>query len=313
MQNPLVHILLATYNGGKFIREQLDSLFTQTFQDFTILIRDDGSSDDTLNILSEYQQKFPGRIQWIRDDQKNAGATQNFGILLQHSNADHIFFCDQDDRWLNDKMEKELEKIRALEKDDPSVPCMVFSDMKLMDESGNILADSAWKDLHLSPACFTLNRLLVQNIPHGCTLVINKAMRDLASPLPAEAILHDHWIALLAASCGKWDFIAEPTMLLRNHAQNVTRKPASFGAKLKRFSSNLFSGEAYEYFIRIRVAQARALQKRCSGRLSGEQAALISDFTRLESTKGMARRKIFLRHKFFRTTFWHTAKMILRA
>lgn len=308
-----VQILLATYNGGKFLREQLDSLFSQTFLDFTILIRDDNSTDNTLQIIEEYQQKYSTKINIIKDDKKNVGATHNFNLLLEKSAADYIFFCDQDDVWINNKIERSLQEIQKLEDENSETPCMVYSDMKAIDEQGNITADSVWQQLKLHPKYFTLNRLLVQNIPHGCTMVINKAMCNLAYPIPKDAILHDHWIALLAASCGKFIFISEPTVLLRNHAENVTRKKTSLTDKLKRFASNFLSKDEYEYFIKIRVNQAKTLLERNSNYKNDQQKNTIQQFIQLGETKGFARKKLFLQHKFFRTTFWHTFKMIVRA
>lgn len=313
MENPVVHILLATYNGEKFLRQQLDSLFNQTYKSFTLLVRDDGSTDNTLKIVEEYNSIFQGKIEIVKDEKKNVGAAQNFGILLAYSNADYIFLCDQDDIWIENKIEISLSKIFALENNQTNSPCVVFSDMKLIDESGALLNESLWKELHLHPDYFTLNRLLIQNIPHGCTMVINKAMRDLAIPVPPEVILHDHWIALLAASCGKWDYISTPTVLLRNHSQNVTRKKTTVADKLIRFTTNLFSKTEYEHFIRIRVRQAKALQQRTSKCIDKKNAEIIENFICLESTAGFTRKKILLANKFFRTSFLHTLKMILRA
>jgi len=308
-----VQILLATYNGERFLREQLDSLFSQTFQDFSILVRDDGSTDNTLKIIEEYQQKFSAKIILLKDNKKNVGATQNFGILLEKSDADYVFFCDQDDIWLNNKIEISLQKMQAIEKGNIATPCLIFSDMKSMDEAGNIIADSVWQQLHLHPKYFILNRLLVQNIPHGCTMLINRAMRNLATPIPKQAMLHDHWIALLAVSSGKFDFIAEPTLLLRNHAQNVTRKSVSILDKLNRFLTNSLSKEQYEHYIKIRVNQAKALQLRASSFINDEHFDVLKNFIKLEKTKGFDRKKIFLQNKFYRTTFLHTLKMILRS
>jgi len=185
--------------------------------------------------------------------------------------------------------------------------------MKVIDEAGNILARSLWKQLHLHPEYFSLNRLLIQNIPHGCTMVINKAMRDMAVPVPEEALLHDHWIALLASVSGKWDYFNEATVLLRNHDSNVTRKKTSVTQKVARFSGNAISKDQYEYFMEIRVAQAEALQRRRTDHLTSGQSEILRDFLKLKNTSGWKRKKILLKHKFYRTTFWHTLKMLLRA
>lgn len=306
-----VHILMATYNGEQFLRAQLNSIFSQSFQNFLLMVRDDGSTDSTIEILQEYQRRYPEKIKIISDDLKNLGVTHNFSALLGLSNAEYIFFSDQDDIWLDNKLETELKKMKSIE--EANVPCLVYSDMRLIDEEGNGIAESAWKQMNLHPRFFTLNRLLVQNIPHGCSMAINKAMRNLAYPIPQDVLLHDHWIALLAASCGKSAPIVEPTMQLRNHTQNITRRQTSVADKLKRFSENFFSGEMYEYFIHIRVRQARALQERCASCMSDAKKITLANFIRLENTKGLSRKKIFLQNKFFRTTFLHTLKMVLRA
>ena len=308
-----VQILLATYNGARFLREQLDSLFNQTFQDFTIQIRDDGSTDNTVQIIEAYIQKFPNKITLLQDSFKNVGATQNFGILLENATADYIFFCDQDDIWVKHKIEKSLQKIQSLENGNSEAPCYIFTDMKAIDEAGNITDNSVWSKLLLHPDYCTLNRLLIQNIPHGCTMVINKAMRNLAVPIPKEAILHDHWMALIAAACGKSAYIEEPLVLLRNHAQNVTRKKNTLSDKLKRFSTNFWSKDQYEYFISIRVNQAKALKERVGNNITKDKLELLNKFIQLENTSGLQRKKLFLQNKFFRSTFWHTLKMIARA
>ena len=308
-----IQILLATYNGEQFLRQQLDSLFAQSFQNFTILVRDDGSTDKTLEIINTYSQKYPLRVKSIKDKEKNVGATQNFGILLENSTADYIFFCDQDDIWLPNKVEISLQKMFALENGNITIPSLIFSDMSAIDEKGNITHDSVWQQLHLHPNYFTLNRLLVQNIPHGCTMLINKAMRNLAVPIPTAAMLHDHWIALLAISCGKFDFIEQPTLLLRNHAQNVTRKKSSLFQKIKRFTTNFLSKKEYEYYITLRVNQAKALQLRSSSFISDDNFDILKKFISLEKANGFARKEIFINNQFYRTTPWHTFKMIFRS
>jgi glycosyltransferase involved in cell wall biosynthesis len=252
-----VAILLATYNGEKFLAQQLDSLLSQSFTDFTVLVRDDGSTDETLDVIERYRQQFPEKFQVINEHKQNFGPAQNFGVLLQYTTADYIFFCDQDDIWVRDKVALSLEKIRQLEHNQTAVPCMVYSDMKSIDEHGAIMAESVWKQLELNPRFFTLNRLLVQNIPHGCTMVINKAMQQLALPVPKEAILHDHWIALLAAACGKHAAIDKPLVLLRNHMHNVTRKQTSLPDKLTAISPTFFHRNRMSILFRSEHSRQR--------------------------------------------------------
>lgn len=309
----VVQILLATYNGASFLKEQLDSLFNQTIQPFTILIRDDGSTDNTLQIIADYQKEYSDKIQLLNDDLGNVGAARNFAILLENATADYIFFCDQDDIWVHDKIELSLQKIKMLEQENNQLPCLVFSDMKWIDKNGKIINDSLWEKWKLHIKYFTFNRLLVQNIPHGCTILINKAMRNLACPIPDSAILHDHWIALLAAAVGKWTIVPKSTVLLRFHENNVTQLKRNLSEKAKRFYTNFMSDDEYEFYIKIRVQQAKALQQRIETIASAEHLATLKEFIALQNTKGLARKKIFIQNKFFRTTFWHTFKMIARA
>lgn len=308
-----IDILLATFNGEKFLSKQLDSLLKQTYSDFKIIIRDDGSTDSTLKIIEKYKKKYPKKISLVTDDKKNVGATQNFGILLENSNADYIFFCDQDDVWLSNKVAISLQKMKQIENKEIAIPCLIFSDMKAINETGNITHQSVWQELHLHPNFFTLNRLLVQNIPHGCTMLINKAMRNLSTPIPKTAMLHDHWIALLAITCGKFDFIEEPTILLRNHDQNVTRKTTSLLQKIKRYTVNFFSKNEYEHYIKLRVDQAKALQLRSSSFINDEHFDILKNFIQLEKASSIKRKKIFMKYKFYRTTPWHTFKMVFRS
>ncbi len=308
----MIDILLATYNGGKFLQKQLDSLFTQTIRDFHLLIRDDGSADNTLQIIEAYRQKFPEQITLITDDKKNVGATQNFGILLEHSKADYIFFCDQDDIWLPEKIEVSLNELQQLEQQHPGKPCMVYSDMKLINDEGELLSESEWSELHLDPQYFVFNRLLIQNIPHGCTMAINRPLRELVLPIPQQAMLHDHWIAIVASLFSASKAIIKPTMLLRFHEKNVTRKAYTFSEKVKRLVDNSLSDEEYEKMVERRVGQAKAIKDQFSAKLTPQQHHILDQLILLKETRGFQRMLIYIQNGFYRTTFRHSLKMILR-
>jgi glycosyltransferase involved in cell wall biosynthesis len=308
----IIDILLATYNGERFIAEQMDSIFRQTYPHFRIIVRDDGSSDKTKDILKTYVAKYPGQIRILEDDGHNAGATQNFARLLQHSNADYAGFCDQDDIWLPEKLEVSLQKLKELEQGDLNRPCLVYSDMKLIDETGQVLHESVWKQLQLDPKHFRFNRLLVQNIPHGCTMLFNRAMKELVSPVPSAAMLHDHWMAIIASLLGAHTAIPEPLVLLRNHDQNVTRKKTTWTQKADRYLENILSDDAYEQMVQSRVGQAQAIRSRYGKQLSSAQLHTLDEFIALGDSRGLKRKWLYLKNGFFRTTFRHTLKMILR-
>jgi glycosyltransferase involved in cell wall biosynthesis len=309
---PFVDILLATYNGEDFLQDQLDSVFKQTHQHFRIIIRDDDSTDHTMGIVKSYQEQHSDKITIIEDVDKNLGATQNFARLLQHATADYIAFCDQDDIWLPEKLEVLLKVLQRLERENPGKPCLVYSDMKLIDEKGKQLEASVWKQLHLDPAYFTFNRLLIQNIPHGCAMVFNQAMKNLVAPIPKEAMLHDHWIAIIASALGVHYAIEKPLVLLRNHDKNVTRKQELLSDKWKRVTINFIWDEAYEHMVQLRVNQAQAIRERFASQLTPHQNRVLDQFILLATDKGFKRKWIYLKNGFFRTTWRHTLKMILR-
>lgn len=314
MEYPQAHIdiLLATYNGERFLEAQLDSLFGQTCTDFRIIIHDDGSTDRTADILRAYHERYPDRILILADEHRGLGATQNFALLLLHATAPYIAFCDQDDVWLPEKLEWSLRELQRIQREFPGKPAMVYSDMQVIDETGNLLAPSAWQQLHLDPKYFTLNRLLIQNIPHGCTMLIDRAMQELVCPIPPEAMLHDHWIALSAILLGAHQAIDTPLVLLRNHGSNVTRRQTDAGEKLERYWQNLRSDAAYEALVQQRVAQASALREKYGKRLSDGQRRTLDQFVMLGSTRGFLRKWLYLRNGFFRTTWRHTLKMVMR-
>lgn len=129
-------ILISTYNGEKYLKEQLDSIFSQSYKDFEIIARDDGSSDETINILKSYNIK-------ILDTDKNLGAKLSFSTLLNDAvtNTDrgYFMFCDQDDIWKSDKIEKTITTMKELEKENTDLPLLVHTDLEVVDEKLNVL------------------------------------------------------------------------------------------------------------------------------------------------------------------------------
>ena len=130
-----VDILLATYNGERFLQQQINSIFEQTHTNFFIYIRDDGSKDNTVSIIKEYVQKYPDKIAIIEDNFGNLGVTQNFNELMKYSTANYIAFSDQDDIWLPQKIEKSFNFLKEIEEKHNNLPAFVYSDMKIIDEN----------------------------------------------------------------------------------------------------------------------------------------------------------------------------------
>lgn len=218
----MIDILMSTYNGSRYINEQIDSIIGQTFSDFRLMIRDDGSTDATRDIIREYTINDE-RVSLIEDDLGNLGAARSFMQMLEISTAPFIMFADQDDVWLANKIEKSFEKIsemKAAHGDD--LPLLVFTDLKVVDEALNEIDASMWRYQRLDPDISADWRtLLAQNVITGCTIIANRAAVMAALPFTLTEMLHDHWFAVNTARLGRIKYLKEATVLYRQHSVNI--------------------------------------------------------------------------------------------
>lgn len=257
--NPLIEIIMSTFNGASYIEAQLDSIIAQTHGDWRLLIRDDGSVDATLQIIIAYTARYKDRITLLQDARGNIGPCASFGVLLESTTANYVAMCDQDDVWLPDKLESQLRCIRDVEAGaDENLPVLVHSDLRVVDESGSVVAESFWRYQKLQPSRMqTLPGLLVQNCVTGCATMVNRALVKLATPIPKQAIMHDWWLALVAVSCGKVVAMQSVTLNYRQHGANQV------GAKEWgwRHIRNIFDqgAESMQQSLRRTGQQAEAL------------------------------------------------------
>lgn len=220
----MIEILLSTYNGEKYLREQLDSLFAQTQQDWELLIRDDGSKDKTPSIIEDYIKRYPGRIFLLEDERGNLGSGGSFSALLEQSNAPYVMFCDQDDVWLPRKIEKTFSEMRDLESKYPDLPLLVATDLTIVDENLQEISPSFIQDQRLFPdALQNVYKCLALSVVPGCTMMLNRRAVLRSLPLP-QGHGHDHWIASIVSYYGKISFCDFSTILYRQHGKNVYGK-----------------------------------------------------------------------------------------
>jgi glycosyltransferase involved in cell wall biosynthesis len=218
-----IDILIATYNGGRYLEQQIDSVLAQSITNWRLIIRDDCSTDNTREIIGHYLAKYPDKFVLLDNGGLRLGSCQNFTSLLQYSTSEYIMFCDQDDVWLPHKIAVTFEKLREMEASfGKETPLMVYTDLKVVDENLEALANSFWQMLHLNPENGNkLNRLVLQNVSNGCAMMINKPLRDRALPIPVKAMMHDWWLTLVVATFGRSAYLPEPTVLYRQHGMNV--------------------------------------------------------------------------------------------
>lgn len=229
----MVTVLLAVYNGEKFLKQQIDSILDQTVTDIKIIIRDDGSTDNSLKIIDNYCDKHPQIISKL-EGAPTGSAKQNFAELLKNCDSDYIMFCDQDDVWLPDKIEKTLTAMKSAESGEKT-PVLVHTDLKVVDQNLNVISPSFFEFQQLKQDKISLPQLLVQNYVTGCTVMINRALKEKCGAIPQNCIMHDWWLAMVAVLFGKLVCVSDPTMLYRQHANNQVGAKASYGiAFIKR-------------------------------------------------------------------------------
>lgn len=217
-----VAILMATYNGSLYVAEQIDSLLSQSYKDWILFIHDDGSMDGTLDIIENYHAKYPDKIQIIQGE-KTGGAKENFLFLLKNIKAPYIMLADQDDVWQPEKIETSLNRMKSQESVfGQDKPHLVFTDLSVVDTDLHVIAETMSKYQGLNPRKTKLNNIIIQNVIPGCTLMINNAMLDYVNKISEtdSIIMHDWWLALIAAQYGTIDYIANPMMLYRQHSTN---------------------------------------------------------------------------------------------
>ncbi len=283
-----VAICLATYNGERFLRDQLNSILAQTYTKWILFIRDDGSIDTTPSILAEYQENHPEKIVIIDDETLVGGsAERNFLAILSHVSKQNMFsyfmFCDQDDVWMSDKIEVSLQKMLDTENEFPQTPILVHTDLMVTDKNLQILGKSFLKYRSLKPDVIDLNHLLIQNNVTGCTMLWNKQLNQYIDCSDTKIVMHDWWIALIACCFGKIVCVKQPTIFYRQHEKNVVgaTKTNSVGFVLKKLAGHVNVKET----LAQTITQAENFFCKYKGILSSEQQVVIHTFFSIKDKK----------------------------
>lgn len=219
----MIGILLCTYNGEKYLSQQIDSLLNQTFQDFIIYIHDDGSTDQTNKIIQQYKNAYTNKIIILEDNKKGRGAKDSFMWLLNEVSADYYMFCDQDDIWLKTKIEDTYRRMQEVEKQYKNKPIVIHTDLTLVDKNLNTIYPSFWKyaNMHVDISK-KFKYLCLGNIVTGCTMLFNNMAKSISLNQTNKYVpLHDYWIALVTAQNGIVENLKKQTILYRQHEYNV--------------------------------------------------------------------------------------------
>ena len=277
---------MATYNGEKYIESQILSIIAQSHKDWHLIIHDDGSKDNTV-VKIKNLARIDNRIKLIEDNVKTGGAANNFKYLLNFSGADIIMFCDQDDFWHQQKIEKELQRIKELEKEDNHLPILVHTDLRVVDRNLNVLSESFVKYRALDVKAKSMQKLLVQNNVTGCTMMWNKKLNDLIK-IPSNVVaMHDWWIALVACAFGRIEFLHEALIDYRQHGHNVigAKKVNSFGFVLKK----VFGKTKIKETFKKSFNQAESFLKEYSNSLPNQYVNVIQEFISIQRKSKISR------------------------
>jgi glycosyltransferase involved in cell wall biosynthesis len=274
-----VSVVMTTYNGERFLREQMESILSQTLQPDEIIVCDDRSSDGTVAILEQY--KHIKGFSYVVNEQR-LGLIRNFKKAVSLVAKDnYVALSDQDDIWLPDKLMRSAELLSKL---DPLLPCMVHTDLIWVDEHQNILNPSFHNERRQSGYHHNLQTLLFANFATGCTIVMNPVLCGYFEEMPENIKFHDAWIVLAASVFGLVGEIAEPMIKYRRHGNNLsiaadTKASNRYRQILNEIIESLMGNQD---FLELQLKTARQFYTQYQTVMNPDVAEYFENFLRLE-------------------------------
>ena len=292
-----VNILMSTYNGQQFLAEQIRSIQDQSYTDWTLFIRDDGSSDNTKEILKDFERQ-DSRIHLIDSDKSdNLGVIKSFHKLVNHDRADYYFFSDQDDVWLPNKLELSLKEAQNYLAD---LPLMVYMDLKVVNQDLKIMTESMVKS-QSHHANTELVQELTENTVTGGVAMINHALAEMWQETD-DILMHDWYLALLASAFGNLVFIDQPGELYRQHSDNVLGA-RTLSKRFKKWIRPHILFAVYWDLIKNSQKQARHLLQMP---LSQSNRELIEAFVTIMDKPMLERFRILRKYGLRKNKAFHT-------
>lgn len=288
-----IDILLATYNGEKYLKQQIDSILSQTYSNFRLIISDDCSTDGTRKILKEYKEK-DNRIT-VYFQEKNLGYVKNFEFLLKKVENEIYALSDQDDIWLPEKIEKCLANMNNNNSD------LVFCDLIVIDEKEKQISESFWKEkgfIRKIKKDKKYKGLQLNNYITGCTILSKRKFLKYILPLPSNLkyIIHDYWIAIVISLKGKITYEKQPYIKYRQHEGNQV----GYKMKSKKLSS---IDEIRDMFIDVKIEHFKFFNEKkelFDEKTRKENIEALNYFEMLKNIKNINLRKWYLFYKLYR-------------
>ncbi|MBU2761839.1 glycosyltransferase [Acidithiobacillus caldus] len=315
---PTVAVLMAVYNGARFLEAQLLSILTQSYAQIRLYIRDDGSTDGSVEILQAMADQNPKEIIFLQDHEKHLGVIGNFHRLLQIADQlgtePYIMLADQDDVWFADKVEITLLEMLQTERwAGKETPVLVHTDLCVTNDRLQIRDPSFWHYQHLDPSRDDLRQLCMQNMVTGCTVMMNRALLKKALPIPDNVLMHDWWLALTASAFGIIRFIPQATMFYRQHDKNDTGAKRFGLDYVLRAVMRVRSSTTFWQLLARNQRQAEAFLARFHKDLSAVRVNDLQRFSSLSARTPIVERMraVFIR-KFCRHGWIRNIGLIMR-
>lgn len=288
-----VSVAIATYNGERFLREQLDSLYSQTRVPDEIVVCDDRSKDRTKDILEEYHQKY-GLKYYINET--NLGVNKNFEKAIRLCTGDYVAICDQDDVWMPHKIQTCLVKLQEIEGNQPACVSSqglgVNKDMKIISKS-----------IKKTESCGLKPNLLGSHNAQGCTMMLNRKLVSLLSDFPSKELMYDGYIGLLAPCVGIKYNISEPLMYYRHHENNVVGKIDNYEPLIPRIINHLRMWKNDIPFDHNRFHSLQLIKGMHGSIMSKESLELINTLQKFDKSGLIEKIDYICKEDFFKTGY----------
>lgn len=308
METP-VDIVMTTYNAAEFLREQLDSIVGQQYSHWNLLISDDGSTDGTLDIIQDYQDQHPGRIVNVTSTESFHNVSRNIEYLFGQTTAPYVMVADHDDVWLPHKVGLTMNAMTKAEGACPQEPCLIYTDLEVVDAGLTQMDPSYWHYSHLNPTK-RLPELLFQNVVTGCTMMVNRSLLEKAIPFPSEIFLYDWWMALVAAAFGSLVSVPQATIRYRQHGTNmVGAQKVQLQLSQHRISAFWTTWQVLQQTMARRLdrtqQQAEAFLNQYASQLDDPTIRMLNEYVGLRPHSFFQRRRIGMEYGFFGNS-WQT-------
>lgn len=298
MSQARVAICLATYNGATYVSQQIESIINQTYLNWHLYIRDDSSNDGTDKILLNFQKKYPKKITVLENLEGGGSSQKNFLVILnwvkRKIDPEYYMLCDQDDYWLSNKIEISLSKFRNDE-----LPLLVHTDLKVVNAELEILDESFMKASGLNGEKNDLAHLLIQNNVTGCTMIWNRELNNnINYETMTNNLMHDWWIALIATSFASIEYVSIPTVLYRQHNNNVVG--ASKVYSLDYVKKKLSDVTSIKRAMNDTYWQAFYFQKEYGQKIDEKNQKILEQYVKLPSLNKLSKILTCLKNGFFK-------------